>query len=89
MSTELAMELIRQSFSVVLWISAPVLLAAMAVSLLVNVVQVLTSIQEATISTVPRLASVALAILLLGPWMFRQLASFAVGLFSDFRPFVF
>jgi len=89
MSPELAMELVRQSFQTVLWISGPVLIAAMVVSLLINVVQVLTSMQEQTLSTVPRLASVAVAILILGPWMFRQLAAFTLQLFSDFRPFVY
>lgn len=87
MSSEQIVELIRHSMETVLWISAPVLLAAMAVSLLVNIAQVLTSIQEVTISTVPRLAAVATVIMLLGPWMLRRLATYAVQLFSDFRPY--
>lgn len=87
MSTELAVDLMRQSFETVLWLSAPILLAAMAVSLTINIVQVLTSVQEATISTVPRLASVGIVIVVLAPWMFRRLMAFTVQLFSDFRPY--
>jgi len=67
---------------------APLLIVATVVGLVINVVQVLTSLQETTISTVPRLAAVAAAVLLLMPWMTRRIGSFTLQLFSDFRPFV-
>jgi flagellar biosynthesis protein FliQ len=51
-------------------------------------VQVLTSLQESTISTVPRLFAVVAATLLLMPWMSRRLTMFTVQMFSDFRPFL-
>ena len=87
MTPEFAVELFRRSLETVLWISAPILLAAMLVSLLVNIGQVLTSIQEVTISTVPRLAAVAAVIVLLTPWMLRRLVWFTLQLLSDFRPY--
>jgi flagellar biosynthetic protein FliQ len=71
-----------------LWLGAPLLLIATVVSLLVNIVQVLTSLQETTISTVPRLAAVAIAAFLLMPWMVRRLGTFTLQLLSDFRPFL-
>ena len=58
------------------------------VSLVISLAQVLTSLQEATLSTVPRLAAVAGAILLLLPWMVRRLGWFTLTLFSDFRPYL-
>jgi flagellar biosynthetic protein FliQ len=64
------------------------LLIATLVSVAINVVQVLTSLQEATISTVPRLAAVAISAFFLMPWMARHLARFTLQLFSDFRPFL-
>ena len=64
------------------------LIAAVVVGLLINVVQVLTSLQDMTVSTGPRLAAVAAAILLLMPWMVRRIGMFTVQLFSDFHPFV-
>jgi flagellar biosynthetic protein FliQ len=70
-----------------LWIGAPLLIAGLAVGLVINVVQVLTSLQDMTVSTVPRLAAVAAAVLLLMPWMVRRVGVFTVQLFSDFRPF--
>jgi len=66
----------------------PLLLIAVLVSLLVNVAQVLTSLQDQTLSTVPRLAAVVVAALFFFPWMLRKLMFFTIGLWSDFHPFV-
>ena len=68
--------------------AAPILAIAVVVSLTVNVVQVLTSLQEATLSTVPRLLAVAAAVFFMMPWMWRQLGQYTVKLFSDFHPYV-
>ncbi|HEY0795054.1 MAG TPA: flagellar biosynthetic protein FliQ [Acidisarcina sp.] len=64
---------------------APILLVAIAVSLVVNVVQVLTSLQDPTLSTVPRLFATGAALFFLMPWMWRHLANYTVHLFSDFH----
>lgn len=81
-------ELARRTLEMAVWLAAPLLVIATVVSLLINVVQVLTSLQEATISTVPRLAAVALALVMLMPWMVRKLGLFTLQMFSDFRPFL-
>jgi len=86
MSTEQVVELGRRTLEMALWIGAPLLIVATVVSLAINIVQVLTSVQEPTIATVPRLLAVAVAALMLMPWMLRRLALFTVQLFSDFGP---
>jgi len=88
MGTEQVVGLFRHTLEMALLMGAPLLLIAVAVSLLVNVAQVLTSLQDQTLSTVPRLAVMALAILLLFPWMLRRLMFFTISLWSDFHPFV-
>lgn len=88
MSTQQTVELARRTLETALWIAAPLLLVATVVSLLINIAQVLTSLQEQTLSTVPRLAAVAGALFLLMPWMVRRLAVFTVALFSDFQPYL-
>jgi flagellar biosynthetic protein FliQ len=88
MSPQQTVELARRALETALWIAAPLLLIATLVSLTINIVQVLTSLQETTLSTVPRLAAVATAIFLLMPWMVRRLALYTVSLFSDFRPYL-
>ena len=88
MSTQQTVELARRTLETVLWIVAPLLLVATVTSLMINIVQVLTSLQESTLSTVPRLAAVATAIFFLLPYMVRRMALFTVTLFSDFHPFL-
>ena len=88
MDTDQVVALFRHTLQLALLMGAPLLLIAVAVSLLVNVAQVLTSLQDQTLSTVPRLAAMAAAILLLFPWMLRKLMFFTIGLWSDFHPFV-
>ena len=88
METEQVVTLFRSTLQMALILGAPLLLIATVVSLLVNVGQVLTSLQDSTISTVPRLAAVATAALLFLPWMMRRLIVFTVGMWSDFHPFL-
>ena len=81
-------DICRHTLLEVLLLAVPILAIAVAVSLLVNVVQVLTSLQEATISAVPRLLAVAAAAFFLMPWMWRQMGQYTVKLLSDFHPYV-
>lgn len=86
MSMQMVVDLGRATLETALLVGAPLLVLVMLVSLIINVIQVLTSLQEVTLSTVPRLAMVAFATLLLMPWMLRRMAAFTLQLFSDFRP---
>jgi len=81
-------EILRHTLETAFWMGAPLLIVATLVGLLINVVQVLTSLQESTLSTVPRLFAVAAATFLLMPWMTRRLVTFTLQMFSDFRPFL-
>lgn len=87
MGMEVVIGLTRQTLETALWVGAPLLLIVTVVSLLINVGQVLTSLQDVTISTVPRLAVVAITTFLLMPWMLRRMVMFTLHLFSDFRLF--
>ena len=87
MTADQIVQLSRQSIGAAFWIAAPILIAAMGVGLVINIFQVMTSIQDATVSTVPRLAAVGVILFFLTPWMLQHLASFTAALFSDFRPF--
>lgn len=86
METSTMVDLGRFTLETAVMIAVPLLVAATVVSLLVNVVQVLTSLQETTISTVPRLLAVGAAAFLLMPWMVRRLGWFTVEMLRDFRP---
>ncbi len=88
MGADQTVALLRHTLETALWMGGPLLIAGVIVGLAINVVQVLTSLQDMTVSTVPRLAAVALAVLVLMPWMVRRIAMFTVELFSDFHRFV-
>jgi flagellar biosynthesis protein FliQ len=88
MGSDHVVAIMRQTIETALWMGAPLLIIATLVGLLINVAQVLTSLQETTISTVPRLFAVAAATILLMPWMVHRLTAFTMQMFSDFRPFL-
>ncbi|MBZ5503179.1 MAG: flagellar biosynthetic protein FliQ [Acidobacteriia bacterium] len=85
MSMSEVIDLTRRTLEAAFVVSAPILGAAMVMSALISVVQVLTSMQDATLSTVPRIAAVGGFAFWLTPWMMRKLVMFTVALFSDFR----
>jgi flagellar biosynthetic protein FliQ len=87
MSPEQIVSLSRQTIEAAFWVAAPILLAAMIVGLLINIGQVLTSIQDTTVSTVPRLTAVGILLFLLAPWILHHLLVFTQTLFSDFRQY--
>ena len=86
METGQTITLVRNTLEIAFFLAAPLLAIATAVSLIVNVGQVLTSLQDQTISTVPRLAAVAAAALFFLPWMLRKLIVFTIAMWSDFHP---
>jgi flagellar biosynthetic protein FliQ len=64
---------------------APILLSAVIVSLVINIIQVLTSLQDQTLSHVPRLLITGGALFFTMPWMWRHLAHYTVNLLTDFH----
>jgi flagellar biosynthesis protein FliQ len=80
--------LARTTLQEVVVLTLPVLAVVVGVSLLINVFQVLTSLQEMTISTVPRLFATAAALFFLMPWMWRHLGQFAVRTLGDLQQYL-
>lgn len=88
MPLEQAVDLGRMTMKEVFLLASPILALAVLVSLLINIVQVLTSLQEQTLSAVPRLLAVGSGLFFLMPWMWRQLCQFTLSLLSDFHPYL-
>lgn len=78
----------RMLLNEVLILAGPILAVAIFVSLLVNVFQVLTSLQDPTISSVSRLLATGTALFVAMPWMWRHLSQFTVAIFSDFHVYL-
>jgi flagellar biosynthetic protein FliQ len=80
-------DLLRNAFLTTFWIGLPVLAAGFIVGIIVSLAQILTSIQDSSFSTVPRL-TVFLGVLLLSmPWMLSRLVTYTTLLLGDFARF--
>jgi flagellar biosynthetic protein FliQ len=88
MSAEMAVELARKTLEMALLLSAPMLLAATLVGLLISILQVMTSVQDMTLSMVPRMIAVALTAFFFLPWSLRKLMLFTVTILTDLRRYV-
>ena len=83
MNQDTVVNLASQAMSLALKIAGPLLLVALAVGLLVSVFQAVTQIQEQSLSLIPKIAAVAVVIVVLGPWMLGQLVSYTTALYTS------
>ena len=88
MPTERIVSLARLTLETALWLGAPILLVAIVSGLVMSIIQVMTSIQENSISMVPRLAAVGATALFLMPWFLKKLSYFTLQLLKDFHPYL-
>jgi flagellar biosynthetic protein FliQ len=80
---ELALALASDTLWTALLVGAPVLLLSMVVGLVISIFQVVTQIQEASLSFVPKIAAVLLALVAFGPWMLSIIVQFATRLIGN------
>lgn len=81
-------QIISSALFMVIKMSLPVLLTSMSIGLVISIFQTVTSIQEQTLTFVPKVLGVFIMIMLLGNWMATELAGFITNLWSDFSRFV-
>ncbi len=89
MSQDLVMKLAKDALQITLLISGPLLLVSLVVGVVVSIVQVVTSIQDMTLSLVPRMLAVFLTFLLLLPWVMHLLISYSTQLFGHLEQYTF
>lgn len=77
------MEIGRQAIEVTLVISAPMLLSALVVGLIVSIFQAATQLNESTLQFVPKLVVMFLVLLLIGPWMLQYMVDYIQRLFES------
>ncbi len=83
MTTADVMDIASQALALASKLALPILVAALAVGLLVSLLQSLTQVQDVTLSFVPKLIAVAVVIVLAGNWMLTQLVSSTQLMFSQ------
>ncbi|MEQ1602206.1 MAG: flagellar biosynthesis protein FliQ [Methylophilaceae bacterium] len=77
------MDIGRQAMEVTLLISAPMLLVALIIGLLVSIFQAATQINEATLSFIPKLVGVFAALVFAGPWMLTEMLDYMRHVFTS------
>ena len=82
------MDISRDAIYTVILTAAPLLLISLIVGLIISIFQTVTSIQEQTLTFVPKILAVFAAMLLIGAWMLNNMSDFMVRLWSDFSLYV-
>lgn len=83
MTIDQSVELARNAVMLGFLIGAPVLLTAIVVGLLISILQAVTQIQDQTLSFVPKIAAMFLALIFLLPWILQHLTEYSTGVFRD------
>ncbi len=83
MSPQLVVDLARNAIMMALMISAPMLVVALVLGLLISVLQAVTQIQEQTLAFVPKLIGVAVVFLIALPWILQTLIRYTTELFRS------
>ncbi|MDE6884041.1 MAG: flagellar biosynthesis protein FliQ [Lachnospiraceae bacterium] len=68
--------------------AAPLLLVSLCVGLLISIFQTVTSIQEQTLTFVPKILAIFLALIVMGDWIMNNMVEFMTSLWSDFNAYI-
>ncbi|MBF0705171.1 flagellar biosynthesis protein FliQ [Bacillus hwajinpoensis] len=88
MTPDMVISLAEDAVYTVIIISAPLLLIALGVGLIVSVFQAMTQIQEQTLAFIPKIVAVLLTIVLFGPWMLTTLLDYTTNLYQNLYRFI-
>ena len=78
----------RQTVWIIINTSVPILLVSMIVGLIISLLQTLTSIQEQTLTFVPKLLAIMLALMIMGPWLLNEIVSYMNILWGSFAQYI-
>ena len=79
MTEEMIMSIAAESIKTTIFLAGPMLLAAMAVGIVVSVLQAITQINEATLTFIPKMIAVVVVLVVMAPWMLEVLSQYATN----------
>ena len=88
MTIDAVMDIARDALYLIIEVSLPGLLVSLVVGLLISIFQTVTSIQEQTLTFVPKIICVFASLMLVGPWMMQKLVDFTTQLWADFSLYI-
>lgn len=83
MNEAVVLGLMKEALTVSLLVGAPILGVTLVVGIVVSIIQAVTQVNETTLTFVPKLIGVFVAMLIFGPWMMETLLNFSSGLFAN------
>jgi flagellar biosynthetic protein FliQ len=87
MTSSQVVELMRNVFLTTFWLALPLLAVGFVVGIVMSLAQIVTSIQDSSFSTVPRLVAFLAALLLAMPWMLAKIIAYTTALFGNLGQF--
>ena len=88
MTIDAVSEMTNNALYVIIKVSLPVLLVSLVVGLVISIFQTVTSIQEQTLTFVPKIVAIFLCLVVIGHWMMNTMVEYTVQLWSSFSQYV-
>ncbi len=88
MTVESISEVTSNALFLIIKVSLPVLLVSVIIGLIISIFQTVTSIQEQTLTFVPKIICVFLILIIAGPWMMNSMVEFTVNLWSNMTYYI-
>jgi len=82
MTEETVLQIGLNALQTMAFLAGPVLLVAMAVGIVISILQAITQINEQTLTFVPKIIAVILTLIVMGPWMLRIMQEYAISIFG-------
>ena len=88
MTIDTVSDITRNTLYVIITTSAPLLLVSLVVGLTISIFQTVTSIQEQTLTFVPKVIAIFIGLMVMGHWMMNNMVTFTESLWSDFSVYI-
>lgn len=88
MSEDIVMQIASETLKTMVLIAGPMLIAAMAIGIIVSVLQAITQINEATLTFIPKMIAIILVLVIMAPWMMEVLQNYSSEIFGNFSEWV-
>lgn len=88
MNQNVIIDIVRQTLWLIIKVSAPMLFVSLIVGLIVSILQTVTSIQEQTLTFVPKFLAIFLVIMLFGGWIMTEIRDFTIDLMNNINYYI-
>jgi flagellar biosynthetic protein FliQ len=88
MTEELVMSIGGETLKTMMLIAGPMLIAAMAIGIIVSVLQAITQINESTLTFIPKMVAIVIVLVVMAPWMMETMSNYSTEIFGNFAEWV-